>query len=232
MTPLPEFDRVFAQHHRSLYGFLVRMTGRAEVAEELLQETFVRYARHRDRLPADANLRAWLFTVARNLYRSHRRWAWLDGQRLAELAARAVGVDPGPTPSEVLAATQTQRAVEGALAAMPDTLREVAVLVWTQHLTPRRGRPRARARARRRAPAAVARPPVRRSGPHRRRLPMSEDVPPGWLTEPALEPARADALRRAALAAARTPPWVVPEATLAAVSSVLLVAWALHAVWA
>lgn len=136
MTPLPEFDRVFAQHHRSLYGFLVRMTGRAEVAEELLQETFVRYARHRDRLPADANLRAWLFTVARNLYRSHRRWAWLDGQRLAELAARAVGVDPGPTPSEVLAATQTQRAVEGALAAMPDTLREVAVLVWTQHLTP------------------------------------------------------------------------------------------------
>lgn len=60
---------------------------------------------------------------------------------------------------------------------------------------------------------------------------MSEHVPPGWLTEPALDPARADALRRAALAA-RTPPWVVPEATLAAVSSVLLVAWALHAVWA
>lgn len=141
MTPHPAarpdpFDRVFDEHHRPLYGFLVRMTGRGELAEELLQETFVRYARHRERLPADVNLRAWLFTVARNLYRSHRRWAWVDGQRLAELASRAVGWDAGPTPAQVLAATDTQRVVESALAAMPETLREVAVLVWVEGLAP------------------------------------------------------------------------------------------------
>lgn len=130
------FDRVFDRHHRQLYGFLVRMTGRAELAEELLQETFVRYARHRDRLPEDANLRAWLFTVARNLYRSHRRWAWVDGQRLAELASRAIGWDGGPTPAQVLAATDTQRIVEETLSAMPETLREVAVLVWIEGLQP------------------------------------------------------------------------------------------------
>ncbi len=135
--PTTAFDRVFDAHHRPLYGFLVRLSGRAELAEELLQETFVRYARHRDRLPPDVNLRAWLFTVARNLWRSHRRWAWLDGQRLAELAARAAGVDPGPTPAEVLAATETSRRVERALAAMPETLREAAALVWIEHLEPR-----------------------------------------------------------------------------------------------
>jgi RNA polymerase sigma-70 factor (ECF subfamily) len=132
-----DLDRVFDEHHRPLHGFLVRMTGRAELAEELLQETFVRWVRHRGRLPPDVNLRAWLFTVARNLYRSHRRWAWVDGQRLAELAARAVGIDAGPTPAEIQAATETARTVERALAAMPESLREVAVLVWIQHLEPR-----------------------------------------------------------------------------------------------
>ena len=131
------FDRVFEEHHQRLYGFLLRLCGRAELAEELLQETFVRWVRHKDRLPPDVNLRAWLFTVARNLHRSHRRWAWVDGQRLAELAARAVGIDAGPSPAEVLAATETSRRVERALAAMPESLREVAALVWIEHLEPR-----------------------------------------------------------------------------------------------
>ncbi len=139
MSPPTEssFEQVFAEHQRPLYGFLLRLAGKTELAEELLQETFVRYLRHRERLPADANLRAWLFTVARNLYRSHRRWAWVDGQRLAELASRAVGIDPGPTPAEVLAANTTSRRVEACLAAMPETLREVAALVWIEHLEPR-----------------------------------------------------------------------------------------------
>lgn len=135
--PAPSrFDLAFATHRGPLWGFLLRLCGRAELAEELLQETFVRYAAHAERLGPDANVRAWLFTVARNLYRSHRRWAWVDGQRLAELAARAVGVDPGPTPLELLAASETSRRAERAMAALPDGLREIAALVLVERLEP------------------------------------------------------------------------------------------------
>ncbi len=130
------WDVAFAAFREPVWRFLLRLSGRTEVAEELLQETFLRLATHATRLRPDTNLRAWLFTVARNLYRSHRRWAWLDGQRLAELASRAVSRGADPTPLELCAASQTGRRVEAALAAMPDSLREVALLVLVEHLQP------------------------------------------------------------------------------------------------
>lgn len=56
-------------------------------------------------------------------------------------------------------------------------------------------------------------------------------IPDEWFARPALDPATAESIRRRAVAAAATPAtaWV-PEAGLAAVSSVLLLLWAVHAV--
>lgn len=129
------FDAAFDAYRGRLWGFLLRLSGRVEVAEELLQETFLRLAGHARDLRPDTNLRAWLFTVARNLHRSHRRWAWLDGQRLAELASRAVQATT-PTPLEAAAASEAGRAVERALAAMPPANREVALLVLVERMEP------------------------------------------------------------------------------------------------
>ena len=131
----PAFDRAFDLWRRPIWSFLLRLSGRAEVAEELLQETFLRLAGHARDLRPDTNLRAWLFTVARNLYRSHRRWAWLDGQRLAELASHAVHGAP-PTPLEAAAASEAGRTVERALASLAPANREVALLVLVERMEP------------------------------------------------------------------------------------------------
>lgn len=129
------FDRAWDRYRAPIYGFLVRMAGSREVAEELLQETFVRLARHAPRLREDTSLRAWLFAVARNLWRSHRRWAWLDGERLVELARRAWGERP-PTPLELAIADEARARLEAAVAALPDTYREVVLLVAVERMTP------------------------------------------------------------------------------------------------
>src|SRR6185295_9789642 len=76
------FDEVYRRFAPGLYGFLSRLARRPAIAEELLQETWLRLARHARALPADVNLNAWLFTVARNLFRSHRRWLLVDLDRL------------------------------------------------------------------------------------------------------------------------------------------------------
>jgi RNA polymerase sigma-70 factor (ECF subfamily) len=131
---LRAFDAVFAAHRASIFGYLLRMSRRRELAEELLQETFLRLARHAPRLRDDTNVRAWLFTVARNLWISHRRWAWLDGERLAELARGAVFGEPGP--DALAEAAQAGRRVETALAKLPETYREVLLLVAVEKLTP------------------------------------------------------------------------------------------------
>ena len=127
------FDAVFDEHRARIYAWLVRMTRDRAVAEELLQETFVRLARHAGRLRPDTNLRAWLFTVARNLARSHRRWAWLDASRLLTWRDPA---STGPSPADLAEASDLQRRVEAALAALPPSSREVLLLVAFEHLDP------------------------------------------------------------------------------------------------
>ena len=68
------FDAAYALYHRRIYDFLYRLSGRRDLAEDLFQETFIKLARHATTLREDTELGAWLFTVARNAYRSHRRW--------------------------------------------------------------------------------------------------------------------------------------------------------------
>jgi RNA polymerase sigma-70 factor (ECF subfamily) len=128
------FDVVYDQHRPRIFGWLLRMTSDRATAEELLQETFLRLARHATRLRPDTNLRAWLFTVARNLVRSRRRWAWLDSSRL--LAWSETPKHRSPTPEDLAGATEMQRRLEAALADLSATSREVVLLVVYEGLEP------------------------------------------------------------------------------------------------
>jgi RNA polymerase sigma-70 factor (ECF subfamily) len=67
------FETVLEAHHAEIYRYLVRVTGRVGDADDLSQETFLRAWRAYRALPADANVRAWLFTIATNLARNHFR---------------------------------------------------------------------------------------------------------------------------------------------------------------
>jgi RNA polymerase sigma-70 factor, ECF subfamily len=131
---LPGFDRVYARLRAPLYSFLVRLSGRTDLAEDLLQETWLRFARHMHRLEAGADPRPWLFTVARNLYRSHRRWALLDGERLRELGLWPVAEAAGPF--EALCASESERRLEHALCALSLAEREVLLLCGSAGFEP------------------------------------------------------------------------------------------------
>lgn len=59
-----DLDATFTAHYDEIHGYLVRLTGDADLAADGAQEAFVRLAerppRRRD------NIRAWLYTVATN----------------------------------------------------------------------------------------------------------------------------------------------------------------------
>ena len=130
------FDAIYAHFRPRLFGFLVRLSRRQEVAEDLLQETWIRLATKAPLLADDTRLAPWLFTVARNLYLSYRRWRLLDAERVGELAR----VDPAPAdpgcPFEALAASQMERRLENALARLPMRYREVLLLATAGELSP------------------------------------------------------------------------------------------------
>jgi DNA-directed RNA polymerase specialized sigma24 family protein len=69
------FDQAYARLRAPLYAFLVRLTGRAALAEDLLQETWLRLARSAAALPLETELRPWLFTVSRNPEAARQRLA-------------------------------------------------------------------------------------------------------------------------------------------------------------
>jgi RNA polymerase sigma factor (sigma-70 family) len=128
------FDAIYAAFNTRLFGFLARLTRRRDVAEELLEETWLRLVRHAERLEPDTELGAWLFTVARNLHASHCRTRALEtevGGGLSLWPTRAAD-----TPFDIAARTEFERRVEAALAELPVTLREAILLVGVEGMRP------------------------------------------------------------------------------------------------
>ena len=117
-----------------VYSFLVRLTRQRELAEDLLQETFLRLARHARTLSADTRVDAWLFTVARNLVISH--WRTLRQGTSVPLSEEELPCPAAESPFEAAALSQTERRLEHALATLPDSLREAVLLVGLEGFQP------------------------------------------------------------------------------------------------
>jgi len=67
-----DLERFVAANQRPLFAFLYRMCGDPDLAEELMQETFVRAIQAAKRYRPAASVTTWLFSIAANLVRD--RW--------------------------------------------------------------------------------------------------------------------------------------------------------------
>ncbi len=129
------FDELYRRYHAPIWRFLARLAG-PQIAEDLFQDTWLSIARHAAALADDTDLRAWLFTVARNRYRSHRRWAFIDRARRDWL-----GHEPRPVPSgpERLALARDEAAhLEKALSEIDPAHREVLLLIVVEGMSTER----------------------------------------------------------------------------------------------
>ena len=129
------FDEVYALFNARLFNFLARLCRRRDVAEDLLEETWLRVVANAPRLRPDTRLAPWLFTIARNLFASYCRSRLLDYDAMTGLSLWPVP-PPAPTPFEAASASELQQRVEVALATLPGTYREVLLLVALEGLTP------------------------------------------------------------------------------------------------
>ena len=126
---LDAFDEVHTAFNARLFTFLVRLSRSRDVAEDLLEETWLRLVKHGRRLEEETRLGPWLFTVARNLHVSYVRSRILEDSAEASLMALWPFGAQRSSPFEAAAASELQRRVERALAAMPPRSREVLLLV-------------------------------------------------------------------------------------------------------
>ena len=81
------FEAVHEAFNSRLFNFLARLSNSRDIAEDLLEETWLRLVSHAPELRPDTSLGAWLFTVARNLHVSYRRSRLLEDAGSAEAAS-------------------------------------------------------------------------------------------------------------------------------------------------
>jgi RNA polymerase sigma-70 factor (ECF subfamily) len=69
---MDDFEAVYRRHFAWVFSYARRLTGSDHLAEELTEETFFKALKAIGRYQGD-DLRAWLYAIARNTYRSHHR---------------------------------------------------------------------------------------------------------------------------------------------------------------
>src|SRR5687767_15612113 len=104
---------LFERYHLALFDFLSRMTGNPGVAEDLVQDVFVRVLKYRATFRDEGRFDTWIFRIARNARVDHFR------HLAPEDPLEGAGLDspsPEPGPGARLERVRDHERLEGALA--------------------------------------------------------------------------------------------------------------------
>jgi len=119
---------LFARHHVELYRYAARFTGDPDLAEDVVQDVFVRLA---ERPPADdGQVRGWLFRVATTIAIDAMRGARRRLALVRDRPDRQPLGEPPADPAAVLEREETRRRVRLALAAL--SVKDRAVLLMRE----------------------------------------------------------------------------------------------------
>lgn len=80
-----DFEHIYRLYFKDVFLYLRALSASADTAEEITQETFVKALKSIDTFDGSKDIRAWLFTIARNTYYTHcRRQSRYADEELSE----------------------------------------------------------------------------------------------------------------------------------------------------
>jgi RNA polymerase sigma-70 factor (ECF subfamily) len=125
-------EALIRTHQQALYAFMLRMSGRPEIAEDIVQEAFVRVLKNLDRFDSRFRFSTWLFTIAKRLYvnsmQKHR--PVYDSEAVDVMAGNAP--TPGSASAESEARGHIRGVLDAALAVLHPHQREIILLFHQQ----------------------------------------------------------------------------------------------------
>jgi RNA polymerase sigma-70 factor, ECF subfamily len=128
------------RHQTPLYNFILRQVRADGVAEDIVQEVFVRIIEKASSFKHEARFTTWVYTIARNLCIDHlrksayRRHASLDQTEdraegeSAPLGERIADLHPRASTERTAVASEIQEKVVRAVEALPEEQKEVFLL--------------------------------------------------------------------------------------------------------
>lgn len=115
----------------TLYRYALVLSRDRSMAEDLVQETYVRALEAQDRLYANSNVKGWLFTILRNLWFNELRRRRNQPQQVeSEDGIQEVEMLPSasPTAHALLEQQESTSRVRAAIAQLPQEFQEVLLL--------------------------------------------------------------------------------------------------------
>jgi len=138
------FELLLARHERKVWNFLRRSVGDATLAEDLLQEVFLRVIRAQAEWKGEAKFTTWVYAIARNLCIDHARRMVHRDARSLDAPTRADDeasetlhdriADAGRDAEGLSSDAQVRSRVEEAVASLPPDQREVFLLRETMDM--------------------------------------------------------------------------------------------------
>jgi RNA polymerase sigma-70 factor (ECF subfamily) len=123
----PALELLYVRHRLRLYRFVLRLTGNAALAEDVVSEAYLEVWRTAERFQGKSAVATWLFAIARNkalqALRS-RPMSSLDGEEAAAAA------DDADDPETVLNGQYRRAMIRRCLAQLPPAQRELLDLVY------------------------------------------------------------------------------------------------------
>lgn len=130
------FETLVNRHRRQVYNFVCKMVGKAEAAEDIFQETFLRVLKNAHTYTPRAKFTTWCLQIARNLSLDYfkreglRRHVSIDagtpGNEDRSMAALIQGLEPES--HEIAQSRELIEEVREAITRLPENQREALVL--------------------------------------------------------------------------------------------------------
>jgi RNA polymerase sigma-70 factor (ECF subfamily) len=133
------FNELVLRWERPIYALAYRTIGREEDARDVCQETFLRAFRALPGFRGQAKFSSWLYRIALNLCRDwmrrERRAPTVQAPEDVDLIEMAAAAEPSESIEDLVARKDLTRAVERAMALLPEDQRTAIVLKEYHGLT-------------------------------------------------------------------------------------------------
>ncbi len=123
------FREILFRYQSGIYTFSFRLAGTKDVAEDIVQETFLRLFRASENMTTDSNVRAYLYRISRNLCIDYLR------KKKPVLLEDIVQVCSDPTPFELLKRKEEKQQIRELINLLPERQKSAIVLRHTEELT-------------------------------------------------------------------------------------------------
>ncbi|MDN5203557.1 RNA polymerase sigma factor [Fulvivirgaceae bacterium BMA10] len=124
---------LYSRYSKKLFGFFYRLTHRADVSEDLVQNVFYRILKYRHTYRGEGQFKTWIYHLARNVhvdqFKKNKRYHFSENHEFLEDKMEQL-----PATDEEVMKRQETALLESALNRLPEEKKEILILSRYQEL--------------------------------------------------------------------------------------------------